>query len=122
MGLPSITAKVAPGATNGGGGPYWIWSGVKAFCGEAAWTNSATADRQRTIPKVLVMNFLLPTDARNGFWGSGAHRYTAMPRRLPASWGRRHFFERRHASLLRPDYVRTASFAKKLWNFLLHRI
>src|ERR1700746_1237115 len=98
MGLPSITAKVAPGATNGGGGPYWIWSGVKGFCGEAACTNSAQADRQRTIPKVLFINFLLPT-TRETVFGEVAHRYTAMPRRLPASWGRRHFFERRHASL-----------------------
>ena len=51
------------------------------------------------------------------FWGKCRASLYSNASTVTSVEGRRRFVERRQANLLRPDYVRTVFFSKKLWNF-----
>src|ERR1700677_1630408 len=48
IGLPSSTASCAPGGRNGGAGPNFTWSGVKAFCACEGWATKSAARESAT--------------------------------------------------------------------------
>src|SRR5262249_13160066 len=68
VGSPSSTATCAPAATNGGGGPHLIWSGLKVFCGTA----DATMQHDAAASKPAFQIFLIGSPWRNGFFSSAA--------------------------------------------------
>src|SRR5580658_4359158 len=58
MGLPSRTASCAPGARNGGAGPKFTCSGVKAFCACDGCAANSTARERATARNGSFMELL----------------------------------------------------------------
>src|ERR1700690_618597 len=74
IGSPSSTASCAPGASTGGTGPYFIWSGLKAFCGGAGAGAAARMVAHNINPRNIVFMTSPPRDGGIIALGATHHR------------------------------------------------
>src|ERR1035438_7719760 len=82
IGSPSSTASCAPGGRNGGAGPYFTRSRVKAFC---AWDGCAANSAARERATARNGSFIEPLQ-------TGAHDNHSSPEQQAAiDWRRRLF-------------------------------